>query len=211
MTIDVVDIDPDIVEVAKKFFGFQEDASMHVYVEDGRRFIEKCKQPYDIIFLDAYGTNQIPYDLATKEFLLATRRATAPNGIVVSNVWSQLSNPLHDAMLRTYQEVFDDLYVVTIKTCENEIFLALPGKTPLDRASWHNARRGSRKTRRSDSTSADTSPTVSSTPTSRTRRCGCCWTRTKNQPRTRTKSKRASGPNRTRPSRIWKSVAWHNN
>src|SRR5271166_1911920 len=55
MTIDVVDIDPDILDVAKKFFGFREDAAMHVYVEDGRRFIEKCKQPYDIIFLDAYG------------------------------------------------------------------------------------------------------------------------------------------------------------
>ncbi len=134
MTINVVDIDPDIVEVAKKYFGFREDDAMHVFVVDGRRFIEKCKQPYDIIFLDAYGTTEIPYDLATKEFLAATRRATAPNGIVVGNVWSQEINHLHDAMLRTYQEAFDDVYVITISTCGNEVFLALPNKTPLDRA-----------------------------------------------------------------------------
>ena len=120
--------------MAKKYFGFREDDAMHVFVEDGRRFIEKCKQPYDIIFLDAYGTTEIPYDLATKEFLAATRRATAPNGIVVGNVWSQEINHLHDAMLRTYQEAFDDVYVITISTCGNEVFLALPNKTPLDRA-----------------------------------------------------------------------------
>ena len=134
MTIDVVDIDPDVVEVAKKFFGFREDDSMHVYCEDGRRFIEKCKQPYDIIFLDAFGPDNIPYDLATKEFLLAVRRAVGPDGVVASNVWSQYSNSLHDAMLRTYQEVFDDLYVVNARTRGNEIFLALPRRTPLERA-----------------------------------------------------------------------------
>src|SRR5579883_3515550 len=53
MVIDAVDIDPDVVDVAKKFFEFREDAKMHAYVEDGRQFIEKCTAPYDIIFLDA--------------------------------------------------------------------------------------------------------------------------------------------------------------
>ena len=134
MTIDVVDIDPDVVEVAKKFFGFHEDAAMQVYVEDGRRFIEKCKQPYDIIFLDAYGPENIPYDLATKEFLVAVRRAVGPKGVVAGNVWSQSSNSLHDAMLRTYQEAFDDLYVVRASTRERD----LPGPAPQKA---HRARR----------------------------------------------------------------------
>jgi spermidine synthase len=134
LSIDVVDIDPDVVAVAKKFFGFREDAAMHVYVEDGRRFIEKCKQPYDIIFLDAYGVDDIPYDLATKEFLLAVRRAVRPQGVVAGNVWAQSSNPLHDAMLRTYQEAFDDLYVIDAKDSDNQIFLALPRKEAIDRA-----------------------------------------------------------------------------
>ena len=145
MTIDVVDIDPDVVDVAKKFFGFHEDAAMHAYVEDGRRFIEKCKQPYDIIFLDAFGPDNIPYDLATKEFLVAVRRAVGPKGVVASNVWSSASNSLHDAMLRTYQDVFDDLYVVKARTRGNEIFLALPRKTPLERdelAAGHAALQG---------------------------------------------------------------------
>jgi spermidine synthase len=133
MTIDVVDIDSDVVAVAKQYFGFHEDPAMRVYVEDGRRFIERCKQPYDIIFLDAYGPENIPYSLATKEFLLAVRRAVGTKGIVAGNVWSQTSNTLHDAMLRTYQEAFDDLYVVDAAPSENEIFLAFPHKERIDR------------------------------------------------------------------------------
>ena len=145
LTIDIVDIDPDVVEVAKKYFGFREDAAMRVHVADGRRFIEKCRQPYDIIFLDAYGPENIPYDLATKEFLLAVRRAVGPKGLVAGNVWSSSSNALHDAMLRTYQEAFDDLYVINANDSDNEIFLALPRKEAVDRADL--ARRGARLTK----------------------------------------------------------------
>ena len=142
MTIDVVDIDADVVAVAKKFFGFREDAALRVYVEDGRHFIERCKRPYDIIFLDAYGVGDIPYDLATKEFLLAVRRTVGPKGVVAGNVWSRNCNILHDAMLRTYQEAFDDLYVIEATESENEIFLALPRKEAIDRDDL--ARRASR-------------------------------------------------------------------
>jgi spermidine synthase len=132
-TIDVVDIDPEVVEVAKKYFAFREDASMHAYVEDGRRFIERCKQPYDIIFLDAYSADNIPYDLATKEFLQAVRRAVGPKGVVASNVWSDTDNPLWDAMLRTYQEVFDDVYVIDVPDSGNEVVLSLPRRERIER------------------------------------------------------------------------------
>jgi len=33
---------------------------MRAYVRDGRGFIEQCKEVYDIIFLDAFGSDNIP-------------------------------------------------------------------------------------------------------------------------------------------------------
>ena len=125
-TIDVVDIDPGVVEVAKKFFGFREDATMHAHVADGRRFIEQCRDPYDVIFLDAFGSDNIPHQLTTREFLQAVRRALKPKGIAVGNVWSRYSNPLYDSMVRTYQDVFEELYVVDVRGAGNKILLALP-------------------------------------------------------------------------------------
>lgn len=131
MTIDAVDIDPDVVDVARRFFGFREDATMRAYVDDGRRFIERCRDPYDVIFLDAYGSENIPYQLATQEFLATVRRALAPGGVVVANVWDRTSNPLYDSMVRTYQEVFADLHVLDVRWTGNQILLALGEKQPI--------------------------------------------------------------------------------
>lgn len=133
-TIDVVDIDPDVVAVAKGFFGVREDARLHTHVGDGRQFIEQCQTPYDIIFLDAFGADNIPYHLATREFLVAVRRALTPDGAAVGNVWSRRSNRLYDDMVRTYQDVFRELYVLDVPGAGNKILMALPRPRRLGRA-----------------------------------------------------------------------------
>jgi spermidine synthase len=132
-TIDVVEIDPDVVAVAKRYFGFREDAAMHAYVDDGRRFIEQCRVPYDLIFLDAFGSENVPYDLTTREFLLAVRRALTPSGVAVGNIWSRGSNPLYDSMVRTYQEVFDELYIFDVRGAGNKILVATTRKLRIQR------------------------------------------------------------------------------
>ncbi len=132
--IDAVDIDPDVVDVAKKYFGFQEDALMRAHVADGRKFIEDVTQPYDVIFLDAFGTDSVPPHLATQEFLRAVRRATTAGGVVVGNLWGRHSNRLYDSMVRTYATVFDELFVLDVRGADNKIVLALPRKQVLNPA-----------------------------------------------------------------------------
>ena len=124
--IDAVDIDPDVVYVAKEFFGFREDERMRAHVADGRKFIEQNTDAYDVIFLDAFGSNSVPAQLTTQEFLRAVRRALKPDGVVVGNVWDRAFNPLYDSMVRTYQEVFDDLFILNVRYAGNMIVLALP-------------------------------------------------------------------------------------
>lgn len=132
-TIDAVDIDPEVVDVAKKFFGFREDELMSAHIGDGRQFIDKSRRPYDVIFLDAYGSDSIPAHLTTQEFLQAVRRAVTPGGVVVGNLWDRGSNPLYDSMVRTYQEVFDELLILKVRDASNMNLLALPRKQPLSR------------------------------------------------------------------------------
>lgn len=131
--IDAVDIDPDVVNVARKYFGFREDAQMRAHVGDGREFIERFRQPYDMIFLDAFSSDSVPAHLTTQEFLRAVRRALKPGGVVVGNVWSRLSNPLYDSMVRTYQDVFDELYILEVAGAGNKILLAVPRRLALTR------------------------------------------------------------------------------
>ena len=86
-----------------------------------------------MIFLDAFGADNIPYTLATREFLVAVRKALTPKGIVVGNIWSRYSNPLYDSMLRTYLDVFEELYLRTVRGSGNRIAIGIPRQALLTR------------------------------------------------------------------------------
>lgn len=91
MHIDNVELDPDVAEVAKKYFGFKEDGRMKLFIRDGRVQVRKFlreKQQYDIIIVDAFRGGYIPYHLTTKEYMTQLKGLLAPDGIVVTNLRS---------------------------------------------------------------------------------------------------------------------------
>ncbi len=134
LAIDVVELDPIVARVAKEYFGFRVDDKMRVYVEDGRKFIERSGPVYDVIYLDAYSADSVPYALTTSEFLEATRKALAPGGVVAGNVWSSRSNTLYPSMIRTYQHVFDQVAINDVQGVGNRIVVATTGGKPLSKA-----------------------------------------------------------------------------
>ena len=123
--IDVVDIDPDVVNVAKRFFGFREDAHLRAHVADGRGFVEAAGPAYDLVFLDAYGPDSIPEHLATVEFLTAVRARLAQGGAVVGNVWEFPPNARFDSMVHTWQVGFLQLYTFDVRGSANRILVGL--------------------------------------------------------------------------------------
>jgi spermidine synthase len=134
LAIDVVELDPVVVEVAKSHFGFSEDATLRAHVGDGRRFVEtSAAGKYDLILLDAFGSEEVPYSLVTREFLRSVRRALAPRGVVVGNVWGREDNRLYDDIVRTYRAVFDTIYIVDIAGAPNKLVIAFPWKPTLTR------------------------------------------------------------------------------
>jgi spermidine synthase len=125
--IDVIDIDPQIIALAKQYFNLLEDDLLRAHAQDGRAFIENVQKPYDLIFLDAYTAAGIPKHLATQEFLLSLKKALKPSGAIIANMWSTPKvNPLYRSMLRTYQEVFQEVYTLRVPTAGNKIVIALP-------------------------------------------------------------------------------------
>jgi spermidine synthase len=134
--LDVVDIDPQIIVLAKQYFNLVEDDLLHAHAQDGRAFIEQNQIPYDLIFLDAFSVSGTPNHLATKEFLSAMKKALKPSGVIIANLWSTPKlNPLYKSMLRTYQEVFAEVYTLRVPTAGNKIVIALP---KLRRASFNS-------------------------------------------------------------------------
>lgn len=126
MKIDVVEIDPDVVELAREYCGFVEDERLGAVVDDGRDFIEAAEPGgYDAIVLDSFDSESIPPHLTTCEFLTAVHTALSPAGVVIANIWGRTHNPLFEAMLRTYREVFPQLYVLDIPVRGTKLFIGL--------------------------------------------------------------------------------------
>lgn len=133
MTIEVVEIDQGVVDVAKEHCGFAEDARMRVHVADGRDFIEGSEGGYDVIILDSFDTDFIPRHLTTLDFLRGVRNALAPAGLVVANVWGRASNPLYAHMLLTYRAAFAEVYIFDVPAPGTKIFCALPYRQAVTR------------------------------------------------------------------------------
>ena len=125
---DIVELDPEIPAIAKKYFYFREDEKMRVHIEDGRRFVKKNTRKYDIIFLDAYRNNNIPFHLTTLEFLKEVRLRLKKDGVFVSNISIRPWTKLFDCLLRTYSEAFSQSFVFLSKEGGNFIFVATPNE-----------------------------------------------------------------------------------
>ena len=131
--IDVVEIDAEVVALAREFCGFAEDEHLQAFVEDGRDFIEASDGGYDVIILDSFDAESIPRHLSTLEFAQAVRRALSVDGIAVANVWGRSSNPLYESMLLTYRAAFEDVYVLDVPTAGSKLFVALPRQERMTR------------------------------------------------------------------------------
>jgi spermidine synthase len=130
--IDVAEIDPDVVAVAKRFFDVREDARLRIHLGDARSFVEASEPgTYDLILVDAFGANSAPAHLTTQEFMRALRRAVSPQGVVVGNLWRRNFNAGYDSMVITYRSVFEQNMTLDVPGDVNSILLAVPRKEPI--------------------------------------------------------------------------------
>jgi len=132
--IDVAEIDLEVVEVAKRFFFFQPDERLRVYVSDGRVFVRrqaarKPRPAYDMVILDAFNNEYIPSHMATREFLQQVAAILHPKGVVAANVFRR--NQLFDAQLQTFGAVYGRCYVFFGRYVTNAMLVS-PGPEVSD-------------------------------------------------------------------------------
>jgi spermidine synthase len=88
---EVVEIDPAIVQIARRWFGFPEE--IPVFVEDGRTYVERTTERYDFIVLDAFHAETHPAHLFTREFFARTGAILAPGGMLAINMAGLAEGP----------------------------------------------------------------------------------------------------------------------
>ncbi len=143
MEIDVAEIDPEVIQVARKYFSLKEGKNLRVHAQDGRLFLTRTSQRYDLILLDAYYTDAIPFHLTTREFFQVAERKLAPSGIVVANIIGAVTGPggrITRSVVKTLREIFPQIYIfptrgtsgVSLDTIQNVIVIATKERQRLD-------------------------------------------------------------------------------
>lgn len=139
--VDVSEIEPSLIDVAKNYFGLQESTRIRNSTDDGRRFLHDSKTSYDLIFSDVYQSlYSIPAHFTTKEFFELAYNKLAADGFFVANVIGALSRQSPSFLLseaKTFREVFPNSYffAVTSKTRiypQNIIFVGLKNNKKYD-------------------------------------------------------------------------------
>ena len=125
--ITTVEIDPGVITAAKTYFGLRETERMRYHAGDGRVFLNRNSELYDLILLDAYRGGYVPFHLLTREFYTLVKQRLTPGGAAAFNVND--GSKLYASTMKTLGEVFAalDLYPTGV----GEV-IAVARTSPLD-------------------------------------------------------------------------------
>jgi spermidine synthase len=134
--IDVVEIDPAVTAVARRYFDFVSGPNVRVFEQDARVWTKRAlAQPlrYDLIMLDAFNGDYIPEHLLTREYLEEVRGLLTDTGTLASNTFS--TSRLYDNESVTYASVFGVFFNVRSESANRVIVASragLPDPAALD-------------------------------------------------------------------------------
>ncbi|MFB9824768.1 spermidine synthase [Halobaculum roseum] len=113
VTVDVAEIDPAVIDAATEYFRVEESERLNIYNEGGRQFLRETNRTYDLIVLDAYQKDKVPFELTTREFMSLANNRLDDDGILFANVISAPRGPaskFYRAEYRTVSREFPQVY-----------------------------------------------------------------------------------------------------
>lgn len=120
-----VELDPAIIRVAYRYFGLDALPFLRPVAADGRVYLSRTNDTFDVIAVDAYRPPYIPFHLTTVEFFRLVRSHLSPTGVVAVNAARTREDfSLVYALSRTMRAVFPSVFIID---------------EPLGEATWGNS------------------------------------------------------------------------
>ncbi|MBQ8971444.1 MAG: fused MFS/spermidine synthase [Lachnospiraceae bacterium] len=108
-TMDVVELSPQIVEIAKKYFFLEElrekydagkDERLHIIIDEGCHYLSTCEKQYDLIINDAYIGETFYMDFTLGRLGESVKARLSENGLYAVNVYSALTGSEAELLLK---------------------------------------------------------------------------------------------------------------
>jgi SAM-dependent methyltransferase len=128
----VLEVDGDLVELARERLGLRTGPDLRVRVGDARLTLRgEPTDSADLVVGDAFGGVAVPWHLTTVEFTQDIRRVLRPDGLYLLNVIDYEPRSLVRAEAATLREVFANVALVGHPAPGgNHVFLASDGPLP---------------------------------------------------------------------------------
>ncbi|MDQ6773732.1 MAG: fused MFS/spermidine synthase [Candidatus Dormibacteraeota bacterium] len=118
-----VEIDPDVIGVARRYFHMNEP-NLDVVQQDARYWLATApaSDKYDVIVMDAYRQPYIPFQMTTVEFFQQVRAHLAPGGVAVVNAGRAGSDyRLVGALASTMAAAYPGVFLVDVSQFSNTV------------------------------------------------------------------------------------------
>lgn len=131
LEVDGVDIDPEVVRLALKYFDVPKEPSYRAHVDDGRLFVENAPadRKWDMIMLDAFRGVFVPFHLKTREYYELLRQHLTDDGVVVANLHKHTAMYPHDR--NTFAAAFPGGYAFRSESGRQCTYVATASGEPL--------------------------------------------------------------------------------
>eukprot|EP01012_Entosiphon_sulcatum_P059160 TRINITY_DN8347_c0_g1_i2.p1 TRINITY_DN8347_c0_g1~~TRINITY_DN8347_c0_g1_i2.p1 ORF type:complete len:381 (-),score=59.35 TRINITY_DN8347_c0_g1_i2:1587-2624(-) len=137
MSMDVVEFDAKVIELAQRFFHFVPSRNTKMHNRDVTDFVRAAKAgTYDLVFLDVFtGDNSatvIPEHAQEEEFLRRAAASLKPGtGVLVQNITSSVANDPLPRLKQLYTDIYgeENCFVVPVSYDQCLIMAVSPPKT----------------------------------------------------------------------------------
>jgi spermidine synthase len=129
--IDIVELNPDVVDCAERYFSFKPYERLKVIIGDGVEYFKNISdnQRYDMVVMDAFDAIYIPPDFLTEPFVESVYHHLNEDGVVFVNTFK--GSKFYEREMELYSHVFETLYQPEMPTTSpngNRILMAVKGK-----------------------------------------------------------------------------------
>lgn len=149
-SLDVVELDPGITDLARKYFKTPtDDPRMRIFHEDARTFVNRTADalpadaagPYDLIFADIFNSYySVPFHVGTVEAAQKVHALLAEDGIYIMNIITAVNGDngrLLRSIRNAFTEVFGEVHLFPVQSAydgtmvQNVMLLAFRTPRPL--------------------------------------------------------------------------------
>lgn len=149
-TIDAVDIDEEVIAIARELFGLScgDDGRLHLHAADARNFVREAHargDRWDVVMHDVFDSEYVPAHMMTTEFFGEICAVLEEGGLVAIN--SHAQGELHTLELATIAASFANFFWISVGA-QNRVIVAYPTSRPEDAVVFTNLSRHKEALRR---------------------------------------------------------------